>query len=100
MSWPLPLRGAKRRPRRSAGKPRRARTPVATGSIVPKPHEWRWRHLLAEGLEDRRVLSVLTYSTYWGGSRNEAVADVAADSDGNTYLLGTTESPDLGDDSG
>jgi len=58
------------------------------------------RSLFAEVLEDRRMLSVLAYSTYWGGSRNEEAADVAADSEGNTYVIGTTESPNLGGNSG
>jgi hypothetical protein len=54
-----------------------------------------------EPLEQRLLLATnLNYSTYWGGSRNESVADVAADSAGNTYVIGTTESSNLGISSG
>ncbi|MCU0961267.1 MAG: NF038129 family PEP-CTERM protein, partial [Pirellulaceae bacterium] len=38
---------------------------------------------------------VLSYSTYLGGSSNEAAADVASDAEGNTYVIGTTGSETL-----
>ncbi len=48
-----------------------------------------------ERLEYRLPLT-LGYSTYLGGSQNEVASDVATDTQGNTYVLGTTRSPDLG----
>ncbi len=48
-----------------------------------------------ERLEYRLPLT-LGYSTYLGGSQNEVASDIATDSLGNTYVLGTTRSPSLG----
>ena len=55
-------------------------------------------HLAAvEPLEQRLLLAspLPTLSTYFGGSGNEYVADMAVDSQGNTYVIGTTTSPNL-----
>ncbi len=35
---------------------------------------------------------VLNYSTYFGGARNDSASGIAADADGNTYVIGTTNS--------
>ena len=43
---------------------------------------------------------VLDYSTYFGGSDNDYGWDMAADSAGNTYVIGTTMSSDLAGGSG
>ncbi len=37
----------------------------------------------------------LVYSTYVGGTENDAVFDVAVDQNGNVYITGITESPDF-----
>jgi Beta-propeller repeat len=37
----------------------------------------------------------LAYSTYLGKNRNEYVSDIATDSQGNTYVVGTTQSANL-----
>src|SRR5215211_5464930 len=81
------LRGRGKRSRKTTRLDRRAETS-------------RWQPRLAEELEDRALLSIVSYSTYWGGSRNDVATDVAADSEGNTYVIGTTESANLGGDSG
>lgn len=39
--------------------------------------------------------SALIYSTYFGGSRDDAANGIAIDSDGNAFLVGITESNDL-----
>jgi hypothetical protein len=39
--------------------------------------------------------STLLYSTYLGGSDSDNVRDLAFDSEGNVYIVGTTSSPDL-----
>jgi hypothetical protein len=38
---------------------------------------------------------VLVYSTYFGGSESDDIVSVAVDAAGNTYITGTTESPDF-----
>ncbi|MDB5389881.1 MAG: putative secreted protein, partial [Planctomycetaceae bacterium] len=52
-----------------------------------------------EVLENRALLSgspaglsLLSYSTYLGGSSNDTAGDIATDAEGNTYVIGTTES--------
>ena len=39
---------------------------------------------------------IIGYSTYVGGSGNEAISVAQTDAQGNVYVLGTTTSPDLG----
>ena len=51
--------------------------------------------LVFELLEQRLPLT-LSYSTYLGGSNNDYASDIATDSMGNTYVLGTSRSPNLG----
>jgi len=47
-------------------------------------------------LEDRTLLSAITYSTFLGGSGSEAAGvSLAVDKLGNTYVAGTTTSPDF-----
>ena len=55
-----------------------------------------------EVCEQRVLLAtpVVGFSTYFGGSRNDFGSDVATDSVGNTYVIGTTKSADLAGGSG
>ncbi len=41
------------------------------------------------------VRNILTYSSYLGGSSNDAVHAIATDAGGNVYLAGETVSPDF-----
>ena len=37
----------------------------------------------------------LHFSTYWGGDRYDAATGIAADDQGNVFVVGTTRSPDM-----
>ncbi|MCF6236213.1 MAG: SBBP repeat-containing protein [Gammaproteobacteria bacterium] len=53
--------------------------------------------LIADYDETRALIidPVLTYASYLGGADNEEGNDIAVDSDGNTYIIGSTKSVDF-----
>jgi VCBS repeat-containing protein len=50
---------------------------------------------ILERLEQRLPLT-LSYSTYLGGNKDDFASDIAVDSDGNSYVIGTTQSAQIG----
>ncbi len=55
----------------------------------------RWLLLLAAAVLVNGASDKPVFATYFGGSGNEVVGSVATDSQGNIYIAGRTDSPDL-----
>lgn len=68
-----------------------------SGKRAPTPKRGAGRSTFRATAEllEQRLLPSLSYSTYLGGSHSEQTNDIATDSLGNTYVIGTSKSAHL-----
>ncbi|MCX7017188.1 MAG: hypothetical protein NTW86_32265, partial [Candidatus Sumerlaeota bacterium] len=65
--------------------------PVTATALQPANGDWTDGYLVKVSND----LSTALYATYWGGSGSDSARDTAADSAGNLYFAGQTQSPNF-----
>jgi hypothetical protein len=68
---------------------------IAGGYVLENKNQVRFRLAPYNRREPLVIDPVLAYSTYLGGSGDDSGIAIAVDSEGNTYLTGSTNSPDF-----
>jgi len=71
------------------------RVPLQGGYVIDGANSVRFRLANYNPGNQLVIDPVLSYSTYLGGSGSEQIAGLAIDADGNAYVVGSTDSPEL-----